>query len=167
MCSQTGATLSLGRGSPFSMSVHQKINTKSSTKAELVGVSDTLSIVLWTRNFLLEQGFTVKDNMIYQDNQSTILLEKHGYASSRQRTCHINICYFFITDQIKSGEVSIQYCPTSEMLADFFTKPLQGTQFRRMHAIIMDLSNNNTSSLSRTTYWVNHRSVLEKPRPQA
>jgi len=121
------------------MSVWQKINTKSSTEAELVGVSNTLSIVLWTRNILLEQGFNVSDNVIYQDNQSAILLEKHGCNSCGS----INIRYFFVTDQIKSGEVPIEYCPTSSMLADFFTKPLQGAQFRQLCSAKMNLESDH------------------------
>ncbi len=140
MCSQTSATLSLGKCNPFSMSVHQKINTKSSTEAELVRVSDSMVLVLWTRNFLLQQGFKVRDNVIYQDNQSAILLKQHGHASSGQRTRHINIQYFFITDRVKAEDVSIKYCPTSNMLADFITKPLQGSKFRQMRDIIMNLN---------------------------
>jgi len=135
------------KGNPFLMSVCQKINTMSLTKAELVGVSSTLSIVLWTRNFLLEQDFTVMDSVVYQDNQSAILLEKHGCTSSGRRTHHINII-FFITNQIKSGEVHIEYCPTSDMLADFFTKPLQGAQFRKLCTIIMNSSDSDTGELS-------------------
>jgi len=85
---------------------------------------------------------------VYQDNQSIILLEKHGHALSRRRTHHINITYIFITDPIKSGEVHIEYCPTSDMLADFFTKPLQGAQFRKLCAIIMNSSDSDTGELS-------------------
>jgi len=31
------------------------------------------------------------------------------------------------TDKIKKGEVKVAFCPTHKMLADFFTKPLQGS----------------------------------------
>jgi hypothetical protein len=37
---------------------------------------------------------------------------------------------FFVTDRVASKEVSIEYCPTGDMTADFFTKPLQGSQFK-------------------------------------
>lgn len=70
--------MSLGKGSPYSFSKKQKINTKSSTKAELVGVDDGMSLVIWTRNFLEAQGYVVTDNVVYQDNQSAMLLEKNG-----------------------------------------------------------------------------------------
>jgi len=74
--------MSLGKGGIYSSSTRQKINTKSSTEAELVGVSDALNMVIWTKNFLSDQGFQVTDNVVYQDNQSAILLEANGRASS-------------------------------------------------------------------------------------
>jgi hypothetical protein len=44
------------------------------------------------------QGYKVNENIVYQDNQSAILLERNGKASSSKRTKHINIRYFFVTD---------------------------------------------------------------------
>ena len=42
-----------------------------------------------------------------------------------------------MTDRVKQGEILIQYCPTNKMLADFFTKPLQGILFKFFKDIIM------------------------------
>jgi hypothetical protein len=122
----------------YSTSKKQRINTKSSTEAELVGVDDSMPLVVWTRNFLIGQGYDISDNVVFQDNQSAMLLEKNGRASSGRRTRHINIRYFFVTDRVKSGEVRIEYCPTAEMVADFFTKPLQGSLFRKLRGIILN-----------------------------
>ena len=111
---------------------------KSSTEAELVGGDDTIPSVLWVQYFLEEQGYKVTDNIVYQDNQSAILLEKNGQASSGQQTQHFQIRYFYITDRVKNGEVRIVYCPTEAMIADFFTKPWQGSLFWRMRSWIMN-----------------------------
>jgi hypothetical protein len=97
----------------------------------------------------------VKDSIIYQDNQSAILLEKNGKASSSKRTRHINIRYFFVTDRIAANEVSVEYCPTGEMIADYFTKPLQGTLFRKFRDQIMNVD----PALNDVP---DHRSVLRK-----
>jgi len=35
--------------------------------------------------------------------------------------------------------VGIEYCPTGIMLRDFFTKPLQGSLFRKMWDVVMGL----------------------------
>jgi hypothetical protein len=78
MKSQTGATMSLGKGSIYSASKRQKLNTKSSTEAELVGVDDVMAQVLWTRYFLEVHSYKIRNNKVFQDNQSTMLLENNG-----------------------------------------------------------------------------------------
>jgi hypothetical protein len=139
MKSHTGGTLSLGKGSVYSASTRQKLNTTSSTEAELVAVDDVMPLILWTRYFLAAQGYDVKENKVFQDNQSAILLEKNGRRSSSRRTRHINIRYFFVTDRIQAKELMVEYCPTGEMLADMFTKPLQGSLFRRFRQAVLNL----------------------------
>lgn len=122
--------MSLGKGMVFSSSVRQKLNTRSSTEAELVGVHDFMPQILWTRYFLEDQGYEVKDNIIHQDNQSAMQLAKNGKASRSKRTRHINIRYFFFTDRVDAKELSLQHFPTENMTGDFFTKPIQGSKFR-------------------------------------
>ena len=139
MKSHTGACMSLGKGSIYSSSTRQKLNTKSSTEAMLVGVSDAMSQIVWTRYFMEAQGYEISENVLEQDNMSAMLLENNGRASSSKRTRHINIRYFFVTDRIKNGEVSVSHCPTGEMVADFLTKPLQGTTFRKFRNLIMNV----------------------------
>ena len=140
MRSHTGGAMPLGKGTIYGTLTQQKINTKSSTEAELVGVNDVMPQVLWTRYFMEAQGYEIKDSIVYQDNKSTILLAENGKASSGRRTRHINIRYFFVKDRVASGEVSIQYCPTKEMVADFFTKPLQGALFVKLRDEIMNVN---------------------------
>lgn len=139
MRSHTGTCMSLGRGSTQSVSTKQKVNTRSSTEAELVSVDDVISKVLWTKRFLEAQGYPVKQNVILRDNQSSMKLERNGKASSGKRTRHFNIKYFHITDLIESGEVEIQYCPTDAMLADYMTKPLTGAKFNLFRKRILNL----------------------------
>ena len=153
MKSHTGAVMTLGKGGIYGTSTRQRINTRSSTEGEPVGVNDAMPQILWTRYFLEAQGYDVRDSIIFQDNQSAILLEKNGKASSSKRTCHINIRYFFVTDRIEAKDVSVQYCPTQEMVADFFTKPLHGVLFQKFRNEIMNVD-------PATVSFQDHRSVL-------
>ena len=70
--------MSLGKGSIYGSSTKQKINTKSSTEAELVLVDNLMPQIICTSLFLEKQGFKVKDNVVYQDNMSAIKLENNG-----------------------------------------------------------------------------------------
>jgi hypothetical protein len=114
MKGRMGGVMSLGKGGIYGTSIRQKIVTKSSTEAELVGVSDVLPHVIWTRNFLIAQGYNVRNSLVHQDSKSAILLEENGRGSSSKRTRHINIQYFFVTDWIAGKDVTVKYCPTGE-----------------------------------------------------
>jgi hypothetical protein len=87
----TGGGLTMERGFPITASTKQKLNTRSSTESELVGVDDMMPIIIWTCYFLLSQGYGIIENLLLQDNRSSILLGKNGRASSSKRTRHINI----------------------------------------------------------------------------
>jgi Reverse transcriptase (RNA-dependent DNA polymerase)/Zinc knuckle len=137
MRSHTGGTVSFGTGAAMSKSSKQKLNTKSSTEAELVGASDYLSYPIWAKKFLGGQGYVLKKNIFYQDNQSTIRFEKNGRKSCGPNSRHIDIRYFFIKDRLNAEQVAVVHCPTEQMLADFFTKPLQGSLFRKFRDVIM------------------------------
>ncbi len=105
--SHSGAILLLGKGGVTSMLRKQRLNTKSSKEAEVVKVDDASLQILWTKYFIKAQGYQIVETMVYQDNQSAILLEKNGKQSSGKRTRHMNIWYFFITDRVKKGETTI------------------------------------------------------------
>ena len=90
----SGGVLSIGTGFPISYSTKQKLNTRSSTESEIVEVNNFMLSIIWTRNFLNAQDYDVTENIIFQDNKSTIILEKNGKSSSGKRTKYINIRYF-------------------------------------------------------------------------
>jgi len=137
MKSHTGAGLTLGRGFAISISTAQKLNTGSSTYAELVAVSDVLPMVQWIRLFLLSQGVTIQRNIIYQDNKSTVLLEVNGKKSSGKRTRHLNIRYFLVTDAVAKQECEVEWIPREGMYADYMTKAQAGSEFCCMRDFVM------------------------------
>ena len=96
--------------------------THSSTESEVVGMFDVLPHILWTKKFLNDQGLQLCETIIYQNNASSILLEKNGCHSSSCWTKHMDVWYFYITDHMKNREISIQHCPKEEMLTNFFYK---------------------------------------------
>lgn len=138
MKSHTGAVMTMGLGPIYVSSKKQSLMTKSSTESELVGLSDVLPQAIWTRDFLIDQGYKMPAATLYQDNTSTISLATTGRSKSA-RTRHIAIRYFFVKDRVDSDEVKIVHMPTTHMIADILTKPLQGDLFRQMRAWLMGL----------------------------
>ena len=119
MKSHTGGIMSMGHGVIHNKCSTQKLNTKSSTEAELVGAIDYIPYTLWTKNFLEEQEYN-KRHIFYQDNQSAMRIEKNRRSSAGEKSSHIHIRYFFIKDVLLSENIDLQYCPTERMIADFF-----------------------------------------------
>jgi hypothetical protein len=126
MHGHSGGGLSLGQGFPIVSSTKQKLNTLSSKDTDIVGADDFMRAICWTQYFMKGQGCSVKDNVLFQDNKSSILLENNGKASSSKRTKHINIWYFFITELVNKEEVSVVWCPAGDLIGDYAIKTLRG-----------------------------------------
>ena len=131
--------MTLGKGCAYAASSKHKINAKSSTEAETVSASDILPQLIWTKNFIEAQGCDMGPPILYQDNQSAIKLESNGIASAGKRSRHMNTRYFFIAEKVANKEVLTSCCPTDDMVADFFTKPLQGSKFLRFRDTILNV----------------------------
>ena len=78
----------MGKGCITLFSLKQKVNSRSSTEAELIALDDILSKILWTLYFTEAQGFKVIANIVYRNNQSSMKLEQNGKDSSGKRTCN-------------------------------------------------------------------------------
>ena len=146
MKSHTGGLVSFGTGALLCKSNKQKLNTRSSTEAEVVGASEYLPNTLWLQMFMNAQGYPTTTTYFEQDNESTIKLEKNGHASAGPKSRHVDIRYFWIKDRINSAKVDIRHCPTLRMIADFFTKPLQGNLLRLFAAYSVILGHEHTDS---------------------
>ena len=129
--SHTGCAIVLGESGPiFAKSSKQKIVTKSSTEAELVGLSDTASQAIHLRNLITAQGYDLGPALVYQDNVSCMALVKRGGPGS-ERSRHINIRHFWLSERVAQKEVVLEHLGTENMFANILTKPVQGAQFER------------------------------------
>ena len=105
------------------------MNTRSSTEVEVVATDEIISPMIWTQLFLEAQGYPVKENILYQDNKSAMLLKTNGCKSAGKHSHHLKTQYFYITNQKAKGHIDIKYYLTDKMIRDYMIKPLYGAKF--------------------------------------
>jgi hypothetical protein len=137
---QIGCLMMMGKGAAISSLNVMKCNTRISTETELTSIHNKLPDIIWTRYFVEGQGYNINEYMIFQDNMSSLSLEKNGRVSSSKRTKHIKAKYFLIKDYYDSGKIDLCYCPTDVMWADVLTKPLQRQKFRDIRTFLQNCS---------------------------
>ena len=94
----------------------------STTEAEYVAAGRCCVQVLWIQNKLLDYGYKIRKTPICCDNTSAILITQNPVQHTK--TKHIEIRHHFIRDISQKGKVELFYVPTTEQLADLFTKAL-------------------------------------------
>jgi hypothetical protein len=136
MRGHTGGVTSFGTGVVDQKSSKQKMNTRSSTETEHVGTSEYLPKPVFFELFMGAQGYK-PHTILAKDNESEIRMLINGKASCTSNSKHVAIKYFWCTDRIKKGNVSVRHCPTEKMVADYMSKALQGKLFVRFRNVIM------------------------------
>lgn len=94
----------------------------STCEAEYMLLASAMQECIYLEQLLKNiDEFQYAQTKIYEDNQGTIALAKNSVH--KQRCKHINIKYHFIREAVNSGRVTLEYCPTNQMVADILTKP--------------------------------------------
>ena len=65
-----------------------------------------------------------------EDNQGAIAMSKN--PTTHARTKHIDIKFHCVREAVRDGTIALTYCPTGNMLADMFTKPLPRVRFKEL-----------------------------------
>ena len=66
----------MGNGSILSISAKQKMNTKSSIEAELVGVDDAMTFVMWMKHFFESQVQLMNMDSSLKPLESDVTIEQ-------------------------------------------------------------------------------------------
>ena len=108
----------------------QKTIALSSTEAEYMAGTEAVREAVWIKGLtdaILRaeySQYTIQwPIVLYGDNQGSLALANN--PQFHQRTKHIALRQRFISDMVEEGLIRVQYVPTSEMLADSFTKALR------------------------------------------
>lgn len=103
----------------------------SSCEAEYVALASAVQESLYLRQLMkdIDKKGHYDSVLLFEDNQGTIALANNPV--NRQRSKHIDIKYHFIRSEVHRGRISLEYCPTTEMLADLMTKPATKFQLQK------------------------------------
>jgi hypothetical protein len=101
----------------------QRMVVLSTTEAEYMALSEAAREAAWLRNLYEELGHTqTAPTLIRGDNQGSMAIAEN--PQFHKRTKHFSVKVHYIREQINEKVVQVEYCPTSEMVADIMTKPL-------------------------------------------
>jgi hypothetical protein len=121
-------------GGPINwLSRTQRVVATSSTESEYIAQAVNAKTTQWLvqvlRDLNCSEFIGSKGVRMLADNQGAIALTKNPYLHERSR--HIDIKYHYVRDLVEQGKLRIKYIPTTKMVADGFTKPLERTAFNR------------------------------------
>ena len=120
--STSGFVFFLGNSTINWSSKKQSTVAVSTTEAELVSATHAVKEALWITHLMRDMRLPVSTISIASDSQGAMHLINNPVQS--QRSKHIDVVYHFAREHVVKGNVAFKYVPTSEMVADVFTKPL-------------------------------------------
>ena len=123
--STTGVIILLNDATVVWRSSKQQTVALSTMEAEYMALTDAAKEIKWIRQLFdeLHYGITPRPSTILKtDNQGALALAKNPVHHTRSK--HIDIKHHYIRETIAQGIVWLKHVSTSDMAADFLTKPL-------------------------------------------
>ena len=116
------------------LSKKQPIVALSTAESEYIALCLAAQETMHLRRLLCEIGLEQTTTRMLEDNQGAIALARNPVNHSR--TKHIDIKYHYVRQAVEENIIALEYCPTSEMIADILTKPLPRTQFIKLRRMM-------------------------------
>lgn len=151
------------------MSSKQKLNTRSSTEAELVGINDAIGIVLW--KFLEAQGYPVKHNIIYQDIMKAPCGLPNMVANPAV-SVPATLMFAIISSPITSTKASSKSYIVPRMICWLILSQnhSQGSLFRKFRNELLNITHNELLNITHDedlTYAVERQECVRTNLPKA
>ncbi len=116
------------------ISKKQVVVALSTSEAEYMALSKAAQEAAWLQKLFTDLQLPSEAILIMEDNQGATALAKNPIPHSR--TKHIDIRFHFIREVQENDLIDFMYCPTTEMVADLYTKPLPCGQFEKLRALM-------------------------------
>ena len=106
-------------------SVKHTLTASSTMEAEYVACYEATCHATWLWDFIssLEVVHSISRPLkLFCDNSVAIFFSKNTMSTSRSK--HIDVKFFFVKEKVVESLISVEYTPTTSMLADLLTKGL-------------------------------------------
>jgi Reverse transcriptase (RNA-dependent DNA polymerase) len=102
----------------------------STVEAEYMSSASAAREAIWLRRLVGELGYDARrPTVLLGDNTGAIALTHNAILSERSK--HIDVMHHFVRERVEDGQLTTEYVRTTEMAADFLTKPIQRVAFER------------------------------------
>ncbi|CAB3995163.1 Hypothetical predicted protein [Paramuricea clavata] len=131
--STSGNVFVMSNGAISWASQKQPTVALSTAEAEYIALCLATQESVWLRQLSKDLQINCSSpTTINEDNQGTIAMSKNPVVHKRRK--HFDIKFHFVREKIQDRTIELKYCPTHEMVADIFTKPLPRGQFENLRA---------------------------------
>jgi hypothetical protein len=102
----------------------QPVIALSTIEAQYIALTAGCQEAIWVKNLLCDLREPSCIPLVHFNNKGGELLSKnHAF---HQRTKHINVKYHFIRQQVKTGELRVDWIPVKTNITDMLTRALTG-----------------------------------------
>ena len=117
------------------LSKKQSTVALSTAESEYIALCMAAQEAVWLKRLFADLGVVQESPIcIMEDNQGAIAMTKNPVGHAR--TKHIDIKYHYVRECVDKGHIDLQYCPSEDMLADIFTKPVPRQKFEKFRSEI-------------------------------
>ena len=132
----------IGEGLVGCKTQKQKSIALSTSEAEYIALSDCARDVRWIRELMVELGISMKlPTEIKEDNSGAIT-----WSGTKKRAKHVAIRYHFVRDMVKSGLITVTYCPTRYLFGVLLVEPMKKGKFEEMRKLFNMFEGNSAKN---------------------
>ena len=133
--SRSGGVMLFNKSMISCWSKQQATTALSSTDAEYQALSLATQEIIYYRQLFKEIGYEQhRPTILFGDNKGALALTVS--TKHHPRVKHIDIRFHFTREQVEMKAIELKYVPTTDQIADIFTKPLNKAPFIKLKAYL-------------------------------
>lgn len=133
--STSGVVFMYGDGPVLWLSRRQSVVALSTAEAEYIASFDATREAAWLRQLYHDiTNIDCSPLTLYIDNQSAICIANN--TSSSRRSCHMDVRYHYVREEVQNNHIKTVYCPTEQMIADILTKAMPRYRYDQLQAML-------------------------------